>query len=74
MDVPRGTKVRVKLGEIDEITLDISGTLIERLDATAVADAPPEDEDEDEIAGPIAIAVDVSGDDAAGQIGDNQSP
>ncbi len=78
MDVPRGTKVRVKLGEIDEITLDISGTLIERLDAAPVADASAQDsteeEDDDDMAGPIAIAVDVSGDDATGQIGDNQSP
>ena len=73
MDVPRGTKVRVKLGEIDEITLDISGTLIERLDAAPEAGASPE-EDDDELAGPIAIAVDVSGDDAGTQIGDNQSP
>jgi exoribonuclease II len=77
MDVPRGTKVRVKLGEIDEITLDISGTLIERLDAAPAADASAQDnaeEDDDDMAGPIAIAVDVSGDDGAGQIGDNQSP
>jgi exoribonuclease II len=77
MDVPRGTKVRVKLGEIDEITLDISGTLIERLDAAPAADASTEgntEEDDDDMAGPIAIAVDVSGDDAAVQIGDNQSP
>ncbi len=73
MDVPRGTKVRVKLGEIDEITLDISGTLIERLDAAPEAGASPE-EDDDDLAGPIAIAVDVSGDDAGTQIGDNQSP
>jgi exoribonuclease II len=74
MDVPRGTKVRVKLGEIDEITLDIAGTLIERLDAAPVADANPDEEDDNDMAGPIAIAVDVSGDDAVGQIGDNQSP
>jgi exoribonuclease II len=76
MDVPRGTKVRVKLGEIDEITLDISGTLVERLDAASAADASAQDsaEDDDDMAGPIAIAVDVSGDDATGQIGDNQSP
>jgi exoribonuclease II len=77
MEVPRGTKVRVKLGEIDEITLDISGTLIERLDAAPAADASAQDnaeEDDDDMAGPIAIAVDVSGDDATGQIGDNQIP
>ncbi|MGA8514395.1 MAG: RNB domain-containing ribonuclease [Burkholderiaceae bacterium] len=73
MDVPRGTKVRVKLGEIDEITLDISGTLIERLD-TITPEGEPEAEDEEDLAGPIAIAVDVSADDSASQNGDNQSP
>ena len=59
--LPRGAKVRIKLGEIDEITLDISGAVIERLDR--VADAPglePEVEDDEDItAGPIAIAVDM---------------
>jgi exoribonuclease-2 len=50
----------VKLGEIDLITLDVHGTVTERLD---VAPEPLESEEdtEDEIeAGPIAIAVDVS--------------
>jgi exoribonuclease-2 len=64
-DVPRGTKVRVKLGEIDLISLDVKGTLLERLDASAEpASADDESEDEVEAAGPIEIAVDVS-DDAA---------
>ena len=31
--LPRGAHVRVRLGAIDEITLDVSGTVIERLDA-----------------------------------------
>jgi exoribonuclease II len=73
MDVPRGTKVRVKLGEMDEITLDISGTLLERLDTAAPAEEP-DAEDDDEVAGPIAIAMDV---DEAGEtppISDNQAP
>ena len=35
-DLPRGARVRVQLGEIDEITLDVHGTVLERLDA-----APP---------------------------------
>jgi exoribonuclease II len=73
MDIPRGSKVRVKLGAIDEITLDISGTLIERLDVPMPADEDSADE-EDDVAGPIAIAVDVN--DAAAPsetpvIGDN---
>jgi exoribonuclease II len=70
MDVPRGTKVRVKLGAIDDMTLDIAGTLIERLDAPA-PDGEADEQDDDELAGPIAIAVDVSGEDPASQNGDN---
>ncbi len=62
LGLPRGARVRVKLGEIDEITLDITSAVIERLDV--VADAPDEatdqDDDEDVSAGPIAIAVDVN--------------
>jgi len=62
----RGARVRVRLGEIDEIALDVHGTVIERLDA-APADAAEDDsgEDEEEVAGPIAIAVDVADSEAA---------
>ncbi len=60
LGLPRGAKVRIKLGEIDEITLDITSAVIERLDVV-MADAGQEDADEDDvIAGPIAIAVDVN--------------
>jgi exoribonuclease II len=59
MDVPRGSKVRVKLGAIDEITLDIGGTLLERLDVPAPSTDAEADDDED-MAGPIAIAMDVN--------------
>jgi exoribonuclease-2 len=63
-NLPRGARVRVKLGEIDLITLDISGTIVERLD-TPVAEQggveqSQDDSDDDEVSGPIAIAVDVS--------------
>jgi exoribonuclease II len=59
-DLPRGAKVRVKLGDIDLITLDVKGTVIERLDTTPEPMAAEEEEAEDEpVAGPIAIAVDV---------------
>ena len=61
--LPRGAKVRVKLGAIDEITLDISGTVTERLDAVADESTPATDEDDGEAdmaAGPISIAVDVN--------------
>ncbi|MBB3177086.1 ribonuclease catalytic domain-containing protein [Variovorax sp. Sphag1AA] len=63
----RGARVRVKLGEVDEIALDVHGTVIERLDTTA-AEAAPEDEgaeDEEEVAGPIAIAVDLTDSESA---------
>ena len=64
--LPRGARVRVRLGEMDLITLDIHGTVVERLDAPEsdrAADALQADEapeDEDEAAGPIAIAVDIN--------------
>jgi len=64
--LPRGARVRVKLGAIDEITLDIAGTVIERLDAVAessaqlAADDQSDDGEEEPTAGPISIAVDVS--------------
>ena len=61
--LPRGARVRVRLGEIDEIALDVSGTLVARLDDPLDAsDDGPVDEDgeEDAVAGPIAIAVDIN--------------
>jgi exoribonuclease-2 len=61
LGLPRGAKVRVKLGEIDEITLDISSAVTERLDVVvnAADETTDQDDDEDVSAGPIAIAVDV---------------
>ena len=64
--LPRGARVRIRLGAIDEITLDVSSTVIERLDAPTQAvpenqDADQGDDGEDDLAaGPISIAVDVS--------------
>ena len=62
--LPRNAQVRVRLGDIDLITLDVQGTVVERLDAP-VDDRPADDDaeeqdDGDDVAGPIAIAVDVS--------------
>ncbi|MFZ4479410.1 MAG: ribonuclease catalytic domain-containing protein [Rhodoferax sp.] len=79
--LPRGARLRVKLGSIDEVTLDVSGTLLARLDAlpegapTDSQDAGAEDED-DAVSGPIAIAVDVSENDtqAGPPAGDNAAP
>ncbi len=70
--LPRGARVRVKLGAIDEVALDISGTVLERLDsvpAPAGEEEPEEAEAEHLAAGPIAIAVDVN--EPEGASGDN---
>ena len=60
--LPRGAHVRVRLGEVDEITLDISGTVIERLDLPDDAmDADEESEDDnDGVASPLALAIDIN--------------
>ena len=62
-DVPRGARLQVRLSDIDDITLDITGHLLNVLDAddpmgTDASEAP--EEDDDNAAGPIAIAVDVN--------------
>lgn len=60
-DLPRGSRVRVRLGAIDLITLDVNGTVVERLDVTPDAEVSAEDDSEEEtVAGPIAIAVEVT--------------
>ncbi len=69
-DLPRGARVRVRLGRIDSISLEVSGTVLERLDAPApgagstqnqanTADQAQEDAQDEEVAGPIAIALDL---------------
>lgn len=77
-NLPRGARLKVKLGEVDEITLDLHGTVLERLDdpADASDDAPLEDDGDDEaVAGPIAIAVDVNeADTPANANADNPTP
>ncbi|MBP7574380.1 MAG: RNB domain-containing ribonuclease, partial [Rhodoferax sp.] len=73
-DLPRGAHVRVKLGEIDEITLDVMGTVVERLDTVqeTASDEALEEEDDEPVAGPIAIAVDISETEAV--TSDNSAP
>ncbi len=68
----RGARVRVRLGEIDDITLDVHGTVIERLDPPPAgrqgdgADPGEEDEEgeEEALAAPLALAIDVDEGDA----------
>ncbi len=67
-DAPRNAHLRVKLGEVDEITLDIGGTVIERLDiedhtgdsdADSAAEESSEDDDDGDNGMPLTIAVDM---------------
>ena len=65
----RGARVRVRLGEIDEISLSVAGTVLARLDdpQDPSDDGPLDDEGEEDdaaVAGPLAIAVDVNDADA----------
>ncbi len=57
--LPRGARLRVKLGQIDEVALDVCATLLARLDQAAEP-AALEDDESEEIAGPIAIAVELA--------------
>lgn len=75
-NLTKNARVRVRLGTIDEITLDVSGTVIERLDA---ADAmsngngnenPPDDDQDEDMMGAVAltIAVDVEAEEPAANL------
>ena len=79
-NLPRGARLRVKLGAVDEITLDLHGTVIERIDdpLDPSDDGPVDDDDSGEdddsaVAGPIAIAVDVN-EPEAGATADHSAP
>jgi exoribonuclease-2 len=66
--LPRNARVRVRLGAVDDISLDIGGTVVERLDADGPAPTTTaEDEDSsesDDLGGPLTIAVDMGEGDA----------
>jgi exoribonuclease-2 len=58
----RGTRVRVQLGEIDLMALDVKGTVTAHLDAPVTTEAVADEgeEDEDLGGGPLTIAVDLN--------------
>jgi exoribonuclease-2 len=59
----RGARVRVKLGQVDLMALDVNGTVTAHLDAPVVsADQESDEAEEDEAmaAGPLTIAVDLT--------------
>ena len=68
--VPRGAQVRLRLGTIDLMTLDLSATVLERLDSPEQTGesgdgkeggsaAQGTGEEEEDLVGPITIAFDV---------------
>jgi exoribonuclease-2 len=66
----RGERVRVRLGAIDELTLEVTGTVIERLgDTEPVAEVEDtlEGEPDDALAAPLTIAVAVDDSDGQGE-------
>jgi len=62
-DLQRGTHVQLRLSDIDDITLDISGQLLHVLEADAPSSAEQADmvdDEDDSPAGPISLAMDVN--------------
>ncbi len=62
-DLPRGAHVQLRLSEIDDISLDISGHLLHLLEVDAPSsseEAEMTDDEDDNAAGPIALAMDVN--------------
>lgn len=61
----------MRLGEIDEISLEVGGTVIERLDgqATPASDDAEAGEDDDDaaMAGPLHLAIDDEAGEAPGE-------
>jgi exoribonuclease II len=59
--LPRGAHVRVHLGQVDEISLDVSGTVIERLDLpvdeTGNDGSDDSGEDDDSLGTSLALAI-----------------
>jgi exoribonuclease-2 len=62
-DLPRGAHVQLRLSEIDDISLDISGHFLHLLEVDAPSSAEEAemvDDEDDSAAGPIALAMDVN--------------
>ena len=58
--LPRGARVRVRLGAADLLTLDLNASVIARLAEAGGASEAATAEDDEPTAGPLAIAADVA--------------
>ena len=66
--LPRNAQVRIRLGSINLMTLDVTATVVARLDDAAIpADAASEDEEDTVAAGPLVLAVNTEEEPAAEQ-------
>jgi exoribonuclease-2 len=72
----RGSRVLLQLSEPDDISLDIQGQFIRLLDSDASASADTDDAglEEEDNAGPLAIAVDMDAADADTSPGVGETP
>ena len=64
--LPRGTRVRVRIGAADLLTLDVHAAVVARLDGAATGNdalADAEGDDPAESAGPLTLAIDLQGND-----------
>jgi exoribonuclease-2 len=61
-NVARGSRVRVRLGAMDDISMEVGGTVIGVIGAVGdTAETPDGDEDEDNaLAAPVALAIDLN--------------
>ena len=62
--LPRASHVRVRVGGVDLLTLDVHASVIARLEQplAAVEDAPVDDIEESDAAGPLTLAIDLRDD------------
>jgi exoribonuclease-2 len=61
--LPRGARIRVRVGAIDLLTLDLAASVLARIDADlgiAASTEPIDGGEDEETAGPLALAVDVA--------------
>ena len=59
-DLPKGARVLLRLSAIDDISLDVSATLLQILQDSQDTAADATDDEDDTPAGPLSIAVDVN--------------
>ncbi len=58
--MPRGARVKVRLGEMNFLMLEVGASLIERLDVAAPSEASEEEDDVDEPVTGVHLAMDVN--------------